>query len=153
MKTTQFVRKEDATNNWYLLDAEGQTVGRLASMAALLLRGKHRPDYTPHVDMGDHVVIINAEKVVFTGDKWETKKYYRHSGYIGSLREETAKELLTKYPERIVENAVKGMLPKTRLGRKLCGKLRVYAGPNHQHEAQMPVAIHVSEEKFIKAAK
>ncbi|MGB3975383.1 MAG: 50S ribosomal protein L13 [bacterium] len=153
MKTTQFVRKEDATNNWYLLDAEGQTVGRLASMAALLLRGKHRPDYTPHVDMGDHVVIINAEKVVFTGDKWETKKYYRHSGYIGSLREETARELLDKYPERIVENAVKGMLPKTRLGRKLYGKLRVYAGPNHQHEAQMPVAIDVSEDKFIKAAK
>lgn len=153
MKTTQFVRKEDATNNWYLLDAEGQTVGRLASMAALLLRGKHRPDYTPHIDMGDHVVIINAEKVVFTGDKWETKKYYRHSGYIGSLREETARERLEKYPERIIESAVKGMLPKTRLGRKLYGKLRVYAGPNHRHEAQMPVAIHVSEEKFIKAAK
>jgi large subunit ribosomal protein L13 len=153
MKTTQFIRKEDATNNWYLIDAEGQTVGRLASMAALLLRGKHRPDYTPHIDMGDHVVIINAGKVVFTGDKWQSQKYYRHSGYMGGLREETAEELLKKYPERIIQYAVRGMLPKTKLGKKLAGKLRVYAGPKHQHEAQRPVAIEVSEKKFIKAAK
>lgn len=153
MKTTQFIRKEDATNNWYLLDAEGQTVGRLASMAALLLRGKHRPDFTPHIDMGDHVVVINASKVQFTGDKWQSQKYYRHSGYMGGLREETAADLLEKYPERIIEAAVQGMLPKNKLGRKLVKKLRVYAGPEHCHEAQMPAAIEVSEMKFIKAVK
>jgi large subunit ribosomal protein L13 len=153
MKTTNFVRKEDTVNNWYLLDADGVTVGRLASMAALLLRGKHHPSYTPHIDMGDHVVIINAEKVVFSGNKWQTQKYYKHSGYMGSLREQTAEELRKKYPERIVQFAVQGMLPKNRLGRKLNKKLRVYAGPKHQHESQMPVAIAVSDKKFIKAAE
>ena len=153
MKETKFIRKEDATNNWYLLDAEGIPVGRLATMAALLLRGKHRPDYTPHIDMGDHVVVINADKVVFTGNKWQSQKYYRHSGYLGSLKEETASELLEKYPERIIEAAVKGMLPKNRLGRKLVKKLRVYAGPEHKHEAQNPAAIEVSEKKFIQAAR
>ena len=153
MKETKFIRKEDATNNWYLLDAEGIPVGRLATMAALLLRGKHRPDYTPHIDMGDHVVVINADKVVFTGNKWQSQKYYRHSGYLGSLREETASELLEKYPERIIEAAVKGMLPKNRLGRKLVKKLRVYAGSEHKHEAQNPAAIEVSEKKFIQAAR
>ena len=153
MKETKFIRKEDATNNWYLLDAEGIPVGRLATMAALLLRGKHRPDYTPHIDMGDHVVVINADKVVFTGNKWQSQKYYRHSGYLGSLKEETASELPEKYPERIIEAAVKGMLPKNRLGRKLVKKLRVYAGPEHKHEAQNPAAIEVSEKKFIQAAR
>ncbi|HPQ40821.1 MAG TPA: 50S ribosomal protein L13 [bacterium] len=153
MKTTKFIRKEDATNNWYLLDAENIPVGRLATMAAFLLRGKHRPDYTPHIDMGDHVVIINAEKVTFTGNKWQSQKYYRHSGYMGGLREETAEELRGKYPERIIEAAVKGMLPKNRLGRKLIKKLRVYAGSEHKHDAQIPAAIEVSEKKYIQAAK
>ncbi|MBN1295880.1 50S ribosomal protein L13 [bacterium] len=153
MKTTQFISKENATNNWYLLDAEGVPVGRLATMAAFLLRGKHRPDFTPHIDMGDHVVIINAEKVKFTGKKWETQKYYRHSGYPGGLREETATELLKKYPERIIESAVRGMLPKNRLGKKLGKKLRVYAGNTHKHDAQVPAAIEVSENKFIQAAR
>ncbi|MCD4652458.1 50S ribosomal protein L13 [bacterium] len=153
MKITKFVRKEDATDNWYLLDAEGIPVGRLATMAAVLLRGKHRPDYTPHIDMGDHVIVINASKVVFTGKKWDLKKYYRHSGYIGSLREETASDLLEKYPERILETAIKGMLPKNRLSRKLMKKLRVVAGSEHKHEAQTPVAIEISEDKFIKALR
>lgn len=153
MKTTQFIRKEDATNNWYLLDAEGIPVGRLATMAALLLRGKHRPDFTPHIDMGDHVVVINASKVVFTGNKWQSQKYYRHSGYMGSLKEETAQDVLEKYPERIIEAAVKGMLPKNRLGRKLMKKIRVYSGSEHQQQAQSPVAIEVSEKKFIQAAR
>lgn len=153
MKETKFIRKEDATNNWYLLDAEGVPVGRLATMAAMLLRGKHRPDYTPHIDMGDHVVVINAEKVVFTGNKWQSQKYYRHSGYMGSLKEETASELLEKYPERIIQAAVKGMLPKNRLGRKLVKKLRVYTGAEHNHEAQNPAAIEISEKKFIQAVR
>ena len=123
---------------WYVVDAAGQTLGRLASEVATILRGKHKPEYTPHVDTGDHVIIINAEKIELTGNKLHDKKYYRHSGYPGGLKVRTAHEMLSKHPERVLELAVKGMLPKNSLGRKMFKKLHVYAGPEHPHEAQKP---------------
>ena len=123
---------------WWLVDADGEILGRLATQVAARLRGKHNPMFTPHVDSGDSVVVVNAEKIVLTGRKWEQKKYYHHSGYIGGLKEITAKKLLEKRPEDLVRFAVKGMLPKNRLGRTLLKKLKVYAGGAHPHEAQKP---------------
>ncbi len=130
---SQTVEKE-----WLLIDAEGLVLGRLASEVAKLLRGKHKPNYTPHVDCGDNVVIINAEKVKLSGNKMDEKIYMRHSGYPGGQRTRTAREVLNKFPERLVEHAVKGMLPKNRLGSDLFRNLYVYAGPEHKQEAQQP---------------
>lgn len=123
---------------WYLVDATDRTLGRLASQVASRLRGKHQPNFTPHSDTGDFIVVINADKVKLTGRKWEHKTYYRHSGYMGGLKSITARKLREKRPEDLVRNAVWGMLPKNRLGRKLYKKLKVYAGPDHPHEAQQP---------------
>lgn len=123
---------------WYVVDASGCILGRLASFVATRLRGKHKPVYTPHVDTGDHIVVINADKIALTGRKWDEKLYYRHSGYMGGLKSITAKKLLEKRPEDLVMHAVRGMLPKNRLGRKMFKKLKVYAGSEHPHVAQKP---------------
>lgn len=123
---------------WYVIDAEGQRLGRLASEVAALLRGKHKPTFTPHTDTGDHVIIINAEKIELTGNKLADKKYYRHSNYPGGLKVRTANEMLQRHPERMIEIAVKGMLPKGSLGRKMFKKLHVYKGPEHKNHAQKP---------------
>lgn len=128
----------DVEKQWWLIDAEGQTLGRLASEVAQLLRGKHQPAFTPHLDLGDYVVVVNAEKVGVTGNKLDQKMYYRHSGYPGGLREENLATVLKRTPERALRDAVKGMLPRNRLGRQLLDKLKVYAGPNHPHGAQAP---------------
>ena len=123
---------------WYVVDATGQTLGRLASQVAHVLRGKHKPIYSPSVDAGDHVVIVNAEKIHVTGRKLDQKIYYRYTGYPGGLKEITLRNLLQKHPTRVIEHAVRGMLPKNRLGRRMFKKLKVYAGPDHPHEAQQP---------------
>lgn len=125
---------------WYVVDATGKTLGRLASEIAKVLRGKHKPIFTPHMDTGDYVIVVNAEKVKVTGKKLDQKIYYRHSGYVGGLKETTLKDMLKKHPERVVEFAVKGMLPKGPLGRQMYKKLFVYAGPDHKHTAQKPEA-------------
>lgn len=135
---TVSANKQTVNKEWLLIDAEGQILGRLASEVAKLLRGKHKPEFTPHVDCGDNVVIINAEKVKLSGNKMEDKIYIRHSGYPGGQRSRTASEILDKFPERLVEHAVKGMLPKNRLGSDLFRNLYVYAGPEHKQEAQQP---------------
>lgn len=137
-KYTYSAKRSDNPGKWWLVDAEGAVLGRLASMIAARLRGKHNPLYTPHIDTGDWVVVINAEKVVLTGRKWDQKTYYRHSGYIGSLKSITARKLLEKRPEDLIRFAVKGMLPKNRLGRKLNKKLKVYTGNKNPHTAQQP---------------
>jgi large subunit ribosomal protein L13 len=137
-KYTYSAKKSDIDEKWWLVDADGEILGRLATQIATRLRGKHNPMFTPHVDSGDSVVVVNAEKIVLTGRKWMQKKYYRHSGYIGGLTEITAKKLLEKQPEDLIRFAVKGMLPKNRLGRTLLKKLKVYAGGAHPHEAQKP---------------
>jgi len=123
---------------WYLVDAEGKTLGRLAAEIARRLRGKHKPQYTPHIDTGDYIVVVNAEKVRVTGNKLRDKRYYRHTGYVGNLRSMTLDKLLAKAPERAIEIAVKGMLPHNPLGRAMYRKLHVYAGPAHRHQAQQP---------------
>jgi large subunit ribosomal protein L13 len=135
---TVSIRKEDVVRKWYVVDAENQVVGRLASEVAKILRGKHKPFYTPHVDTGDYVVIINADKVVFTGNKWAQKLYRWHTGYTGGYREVTAGKMHQRRPERIVEYAIRGMLPKTKLGRAMFRKLKVYAAGTHPHTAQQP---------------
>lgn len=137
-KTTVSVKSEDVKRDWYIVDAQGETLGRLATRIATILRGKHKPIFTPHVDCGDFVVVVNAEKVHVTGRKMTQKVYYRHSGYPGGLRETVLRDQLQKFPERVIESAVKGMLPKNRLGRKIFGKLKVYAGSEHPHQAQQP---------------
>ena len=131
-------KKETVKQDWYVIDAADKTLGRLATQIASRLRGKHKPIYTPHVDTGDFIVVVNAEKVRLTGNKLEDKKYYHHTGYPGGLREKTAGELLKKKPTQILEFAVKGMLPKNTLGRAMFKKLKVYAGASHPHEAQKP---------------
>ncbi len=142
MKT--FVAKEHETEKkWYLIDARDKILGRLASQIATILRGKHKPIFTPHMDAGDYVVLVNADKVVLTGDKLEKKIYYRHSGYVGGLKETKAKEMLEKRPENLIKLAVKGMLPKNSLGRRQLGKLKIYAGPDHPHQAQEPEKMEV----------
>jgi large subunit ribosomal protein L13 len=123
---------------WYVIDAEGQTLGRLASRIAPILRGKHKPTYMPHLDCGDFVVIVNAEKVHVTGRKLDQKFYHRHSGYPGGLTSISLRDQLAKHPDRVLQSAIKGMLPKTKLGRRMLKKLKVYAGPEHPHQAQQP---------------
>lgn len=137
-KYTYFAKKEDTPEKWWLVDAEGAILGRLASQIAAQLRGKNSPMYTPNADTGDFVVVVNADKIVLTGRKLDNKKYYHHSGWIGGIKEITAKDLLIKKPEDVIRFAVKGMLPKNRLGRQLIKKLKVYAGAEHPHEAQCP---------------
>ena len=139
--------KATVDKEWLLVDAEGETLGRLASKVALMLRGKHKANFTPHVDCGDNVVVINAEKIVLTGNKWSDKKYIRHSGYPGGQRSTTAEELLKKKPVGLVENAVRGMLPGNRLGRELFRNLHVYAGAAHKQEAQQPRKIELDKIK------
>jgi len=137
MKTYHTPVKE-IERKWYVVDAEGKVLGRLASEIATRLRGKHKPNYSPHMDVGDFIVVVNAEKVKLTGNKLEDKMYYHHSGYIGGLKEKTAKELLEKKPEELLKTAVKGMLTKNTLGRQQFSKLKVYAGSDHPHAAQQP---------------
>lgn len=138
MRTTFMAKANEIERKWYVIDAEGKTLGRLSSEVATLLRGKHKPIYTPHVDTGDHVIIVNAEKIELTGNKLNGKVYYRHSGYTGGLKTTTALEMRTKQPEKMIELAVRGMLPKGSLGRQMFKKLNVYAGNEHPHEAQKP---------------
>ena len=137
MKTIS-AREQDIQRDWYVVDAQGETLGRLATRVATILRGKHKPNFTPHVDCGDYVIIVNAKKIHVTGQKMVQKKYYRHSGYPGGLREVVLRDQLQKFPERVLENAVRGMLPKNKLGRQMFRKLKVYAGPDHPHQAQQP---------------
>nr|ADI22175.1 hypothetical protein [uncultured gamma proteobacterium HF0200_24F15] len=137
MKTVA-VRPQDANHDWYVLDATDQVLGRLATKVAHRLRGKHKPEYTPHVDTGDYIVIINADQIRVTGNKRAQKKRYRHSGYPGGIKEVTLEEELRLYPDRVIVNAVKGMIPRNRLGRAVLTKLRVYAGSEHPHTAQKP---------------
>ena len=138
MRTTYIAKPELVERKWYVVDASGQTLGRLSSEVAKILCGKHKPIYTPHVDTGDHVIIINAEKIAVTGKKLQQKTYFRHSGYIGGVTITPLKEMLAKKPERVVYLAVKGMLPKNVLGRQMLRKLNVYVGPEHRHAAQKP---------------
>ena len=133
---TYVAKEQEVIRKWYLVDASDKVVGRMATQIAMRLRGKHKPIFTPHADTGDFVVVVNAEKVVFTGRKWDKKTYYRHTGYMGGLKEITAKKLLEKKPEEILRLAVKRMLPKNSLGRRQLKKLKIYAGPAHPHEAQ-----------------
>jgi len=135
---TRSAKREEVERKWYIIDAEGEIVGRLCSRIAHVLRGKHKPSYTPHVDCGDYVIVINADKVRFSGLKMDQKEYVRYTGYPGGQRKATPRDLLAKKPEAIIENAVKGMLPKNRLGRKMFQKLFVYAGGEHPHAAQKP---------------
>ena len=138
---TFMAKKSDVKRNWYVIDAAGKNLGRVATKAATVLRGKHKAIYTPHVDCGDYVIIINAEKVNLTGNKLDQKMYYNHSGYPGGLRERNAKEMIENYPEEMMERAIKGMLPKGRLGRAMGKKLFVYRGSEHKHDAQKPIAM------------
>jgi len=135
---TYSVKESEIKRDWYVIDAEGEVLGRFASKVARMLSGKHKPIYTPHLDTGDHIVVINAEKIVMTGRKLDDKKYYRHTEYPGGLKTITARKLMEKKPEQIILKAVKGMLPKTTLGRKMFSKLKVYAGNSHGHQAQQP---------------
>jgi len=137
-KYTYSAKESDKTGKWYVVDAQGIVLGRLASRIAHRIRGKHHPLFTPHVDTGDNIVVINADKIVLTGRKMEQKTYHRHSGYTGGLTTITAKELMNKKPEDIIRFAVKGMLPKNRLGKRLIKKLKVYSGSDHPHAAQQP---------------
>ena len=138
MKRTYVTKPEDIQRDWYVVDARGQTLGRLASEIARIIRGKHKPIYSPSADVGDYVIVVNADQVHVTGRKLDDKKYYRHSGYPGGLKEISLRRMLEEHPTRVVEHAVRGMLPKNRLGRKMFKKLKVYAGPEHPHEAQQP---------------
>lgn len=138
---TFLAKAHEVERKWYLVDAEGKTLGRLASAIATILRGKNKPIYTPHVDTGDYVIVINAEKIVVTGDKANQKYYKRYSGYAGGLKEIPYKDMMEKHPERILEHAVKGMLPKGPLGRDMYKKLRINVGPDHAHQAQNPEVI------------
>ena len=140
-KSTHYAKAGEVERNWVLIDAEGATLGRLATKAAMILRGKNKPQYTPNADTGDFVVIVNADKVVLTGNKADQKRYWRYSGYLGGLKFESFREAMAKHPERVIEHAVKGMLPHTTLGRKQGMKLKVYAGPEHPHTAQNPTKI------------
>lgn len=135
---TKSAKKSEVQRNWYVLDADGEVLGRVASRIADVLRGKHKPSFTPHVDTGDYVVVINSEKIRLTGAKWDQKEYQRYSGYPGGQKSRTAKEMLEKKPTDIIEKAVRGMIPKNRLGRQVIKKLYVYTGSDHPHQAQKP---------------
>ena len=137
---THSVKPADINKKWVIVDAKGQTLGRLASDISRVLRGKHKPQFVPYLDCGDNVVVLNASDVKLTGNKWREKRYYRHTGYIGGIKETSAEELLEKHPERLVMNAVRGMLPKNKLGRKVLTNLRVYPGKEHPHDPQKPEA-------------
>ena len=143
MKTTFMANASTIERKWYVIDAKGKPLGRVASKAATMLKGKHKATYTPHVDCGDNIIIINAKEVALTGRKLDQKIYYNHSGYTGGLRQRTAKEMIEKYPVEMVERAVKGMLPKGRLGRAMYKKLFVYEGSDHKHQAQKPETIEI----------
>lgn len=134
-------KPDDVDRAWYVVDATDLILGRLATELAMRLRGKHKPTFTPHLDTGDFIVVINAEKIQLSGRKWDQKNYYRHSGYTGGIRSVTARKLMDTKPEELIKKAVRGMLPKNRLGRKLIRKLKVYAGPEHPHQAQLPEAL------------
>ncbi|MCP3689031.1 MAG: 50S ribosomal protein L13 [Gammaproteobacteria bacterium] len=136
--TTVSTKPAEVRRDWHLIDADGKTLGRLSTEIARRLRGKHKPEYTPHVDTGDYIVVINAEKIRVTGNKMKGKMYYHHTGYVGNLKSISLEKLLDKAPERVIETAVKGMLPKNPLGRAMFKKLKVYAGTEHQHAAQQP---------------
>jgi large subunit ribosomal protein L13 len=142
MKTTKSAKPAEVEKKWHLIDADGLVVGRLATIVANILRGKHKPSFTPHVDCGDHVVIVNADKVRFTGRKLDQKIYYKHTGYAGGLKETTAGKVLEgRFPERVIEKAVERMIPRGPLGRQMIKKLKVYAGPDHPHAAQEPTPL------------
>jgi len=143
--STPFPSKKDIERRWFVVDAEGQVLGRIATGIARILRGKHKPIFTPFLDCGDHVVVVNADKIVLTGEKWNDKWYRRHSGYPGGLKEIRARRLLREHPTRLLERAVRGMLPKTSLGRQMGSKLRIYAGPEHPHEAQQPQPLSLTD--------
>jgi large subunit ribosomal protein L13 len=143
MKPTPSTRAQDVEHAWFVVDAQDVVLGRLASEVASVLRGKHKPTFTPHVDDGDFVIVVNAEKVRLTGRKLENKLYWRHTGYPGGIRSVSATRLLETHPERVVEKAVRGMLPKNPLGRKMLAKLKVYAGPDHPHAAQQPAPMEI----------
>ena len=140
---TKTLKLNEINKDWWIADAEGQTLGRFASKTAQVLRGKHNPDFSPHLDMGDCVIVINADKIKVSGKKETNKTYFRHSGYPGGERETSLQELRNKFPERIIENAVKGMLPHNRLGRSIYGHLKVYVGEKHPHDAQQPKVLEV----------
>ena len=141
MRTTYIAKEADVTKKWYVVDATDLTLGRLASEIANILRGKNKPQYAPNVDMGDYVIVVNAEKIKVSGKKLDQKVYYNHSDYVGGMRETTLKEMMAKKPEKVIELAVKGMLPKGPLGRSMIEKLHVYAGPEHEQAAQKPEAL------------
>ena len=141
--STFMQKKENIERKWYVIDATGLNLGRVATKAATVLRGKHKPTYTPHVDCGDYVIIINADKVNLTGNKLNDKMYYNHSGFPGGLRERNAKTMIEKYPEEMMERAIKGMIPHNRLGRQMYKKLFVYRGADHKHAAQKPIEMKV----------
>ena len=138
MRTTFMQTNESVERKWYVVDAQDLVLGRMASDVAVVLKGKHKPTFTPHIDGGDYVIVVNAEKVALTGKKWSDKLYYRHSGYCGGLKVRTATEMLEKQPQKIVEKAIRGMLPKGKLGDDMYRRLYVYVGPNHPHQAQQP---------------
>ncbi len=136
---TYSVKRDELEARWYVIDAEGQVLGRLATQVATILRGKHKPTYSPHLNDGDFVIVVNAAKVAVTGNRLDQKVYYRHSQYPGGLKQETLRQALAKHPERVIERAVKGMVPHNRLGAQVLHRLKVYAGPEHPHEAQQPI--------------
>ena len=140
---TYSAKTDEVTHKWFVVDVAGKILGRQATEIARILRGKNKPQFTPHADTGDFVVVINADKVQFTGKKWEKKKYYRHSGYVGGLKTVVASEMREKYPERIIRHAVQGMLPKNTLGRKILKKLKIYVGSEHPHQAQQPTLLEI----------
>ncbi len=144
MKTTYMASEATVDHRWYLVDAKDKTLGRLATKIATYLRGKHKAEFTPHADTGDYIVVVNATGLVVTGRK-QAKPYYRHTGYFGGIKSETLAQLMARAPERVLEKAVKGMLPKGPLGRKMIAKLKIYAGPEHPHQAQNPSHLEVSE--------
>jgi large subunit ribosomal protein L13 len=141
MNKTHVTKPAEVERQWFVVDAEGQTLGRLASEIAKIIKGKHKPIYSPSVDCGDYVIVINAEKIKVTGRRLDQKKYYRHSGYMGGLTEISLRDQLDRYPTRVLDSAVRGMLPKNSLGRKMAKKLKLYAGSEHPHEAQQPVPL------------
>ena len=144
---TLYVKETEIERKWHLIDADGVTLGRLATKVATLLRGKHKPSFTPHQELGDYVVIVNAERVNVTGRKRQQKMYYKHSGYPGALRTESFATMIKRKPEHVVEHAIRGMLPKNRLGRKLFKNVKVYAGPSHPHQAQQPEKLEITVEE------
>jgi large subunit ribosomal protein L13 len=143
MKTFS-AKPQDVRRDWYLVDATGKTLGRLSTEIARRLRGKHKPEFTPHVDTGDYIVVVNADKIRVTGNKMKDKMYYRYTGYVGNLKSMPLEKLMDQHPERAIQYAVKGMMPRNSLGRKMFSKLRVFAGPEHSHEAQQPIPLEIN---------